>query len=101
MRRSNDFNPHDEKPSLKNIASRCSGDCAGGDACLGQASVHASGSVVQESASGSPDQVGDEDKPLVDEKETGFVYNVWAMSPSDSPDVPRQKLEDAIDTLSF
>ena len=31
--------------------------------------MHASGSGVQETVSGSPDQVGGEEKPLVDEKE--------------------------------
>ena len=101
LRRSNAFNPHDEKPSFLKLLSTCRGECAGGDACLKQASASASAGIVKESGSGSRDHVDDENVPLVDEKETGTFYKVWAMSSSDSPDVPRQKLEDALDTLSF
>ena len=101
LRRSHCANPHDEMPSYLNISRRCRGDCAGGDTCTESAASKASVSVAENGINECHKDIDDGDAPLVDEKEVGTLYEVWAMEPSGLPDDLRLKLEEAIHTLSF
>ena len=83
------------------ISRKCSGACMGGDACAESAASKSSVGVTENSISESDEVIDDGDAPLVDEKEIGTLYEVWAMNPLDLQDDIRLKLEEAIDTLSF
>ena len=95
MRKSNAFSPHDEEPSFLKLASRCSGKCAGGEACADASLGSGSGRGVEKANKDSSGHIDTEGALLVNEKETGPFYKVYSMRSSESPDVSRLKLEDA------